>query len=175
MIRPVLQVWSWGGAGRVWPMCSVTRCQVRGRTSHLDTEESRCGVSTLHYTVHSSVSTSIYSVYCTPLRNGPAITSHRVTIRDSPHQHAGSRDKIHRLLTQKNFRRINYPPLAPAPPLRGGGEEMRCKVPSLPHPMVQTSPRPRSELPESDNKETLVVRLVTLCPGSGAADTPGKC
>ena len=107
-------------------------------------------MSTLHYTVHtvestvhSSVSTSIYSVYCTPLRNGPAITSHRVTIRDSPHQHAGSRDKIHRLLTRKNFRRINYPPLAPAPPLRGGGAEMRCKVPSLPHPMVQTSPPPQ--------------------------------
>ena len=55
---------------------------------------------------------------------------------------------------------------------------MRCKVPSLPPPSPGPDippPPPRSELPESDNKETLVVRLVTLCPGSGAADTAGKC
>ena len=104
-------------------------------------------MSTLHYTVHtvestvhSSVSTSIYSVYCTPLRNGPAITSHRVTIRDSPHQHAGSRDKIHRLLTQKNFRRINYPPLAPAPPLRGGGRKCVARSPASPSPWSRHPP-----------------------------------
>ena len=145
---------------------------VRGRTSHLDTEESSQGAVCPHYTLQSTaVLVPVFIVYCTPLRNGPAITSHRVTIRDSPHQHAGSRDKIHRLLTQKNFRRINYPPRHSG---GGGGNALQGPQPP-PSPWSRHPPRPRSELPESDNKETLVVRLVTLCPGSGAADTPGKC
>ena len=144
MIRPVLQVWTGagagrGGAGRVWPMCSVTRCQVRGRTSHLDTEESSQGAVCPHYTIQSTAVLVPVFIVCTAHRcvtvpSVPAITSHRVTIRDSPHQHAGSRDKIHRLLTQKNFRRINYPPLAPAPPLKGGGGGNALQGPQPPPP-----------------------------------------
>ena len=140
----------------------------------------KVGAVCLHYTLQSTAVLVPVSIVCTAHRcvtvpSVPAITSHRVTIRDSPHQHAGSRDKIHRLLTRKNFRRINYPPLAPAPVLRGGGDGNSLQGPQPPPPHGPDIPRPRSELPESDNKETLVVRLVTLCPGSGAADTPGKC
>ena len=144
MICPVLQVWTGAGRGECGPMCSVTtRCQVRGRTSHLDTEESSQGAVCPHYTIQSTaVLVPVFIVYCTPLRNGPAITSHRVTIRDSPHQHAGSRDKIHRLLTQKNFRRINYPPLAPAPPLRGGGRKCVARSPASPTPWSRHPPAP---------------------------------
>ena len=67
----VLQVWSWGGAGESVASVQCHRCQVRGRTSHLDTEESSCGVSTL-YTRAVKLSTG-YTTGCTITEKAPTI------------------------------------------------------------------------------------------------------